>query len=98
MDTPTPIIRLELEHMKHSIIHAMGVHFVEMDEAVQRAIKRAIDNFDYGGEIEKLAHRIIQQALDDALRKHFRPGGEGYQDIQKVAVKIIETRLAVAAE
>ncbi len=94
MRMPEPIIRLELEHMKHTLVRAMGVHFAEIDENVRKAIEHAVDNFDYGGEIEKIVNNEMSAALKEALHQHFQVGGPGYETIQEVAVGIIQSRLS----
>ena len=89
-----PIIKIELESMKHTVCHAMTEHLSEMDEGIQEAVKVAVDNFDYRGEISRIANAQIKQALEEAIRRHFQYGGDGYEEINKVATSLIEKRLA----
>ena len=88
-----PIIRIEMEHMKHTLIHAMAAHFTEQDERVKNAITQAIDNYDYAGEVAKLVGREITDAIVTALREYLQVGGDGYKNIQELAIHRIDAEI-----
>jgi hypothetical protein len=66
--TPTPIVRLTLEHMKYEIAHMVDVHLDEMREAIEHAVTSAVARYDLTGEIEQLAWGVIHTELERAIK------------------------------
>lgn len=67
---PPMMIRIEFDHMKHSIINAItGEH---MKEQLDVAVEKAISEIDFDGMISRILHdelnRTISRAIADAVR------------------------------
>lgn len=61
METPIPVVRLEVEYMKQAILHAFMDRQLKLDEDVNRAV----DEFCRPGNIAA----IIKRAVDDSLKE-----------------------------
>jgi 16S rRNA G966 N2-methylase RsmD len=79
-----PLVRITLQGMEHSIIHAMQDHFVKMDEACSKAVREAIASFDYEGEVRRMAHQLIKDGIKSALEREVLYGPP-YEKIKEVA-------------
>ena len=60
-----PTIRIEMDHMRQQIVHGMLAQSKDFEKAVDEAIKKAIENFDFDGEVT----RIVRSELTDMTRK-----------------------------
>lgn len=91
--TDIPIVRITLDHMKHTLIHAMGAHFAEMDETVKAAINKAIDEFDYTAAMKQIVNGAIKDTLAVVVQESFGYGSEGYEVIRDFARTALRDRL-----
>ena len=65
-----PTLKIEVEHMKHTIINHIGAMGSDLGKALETEIQRAIDNYDWQGQVT----RIVHEALKDAIDGYFRYG------------------------
>ncbi len=72
-----PRLRLELDHMKSTIITHLGIHGSELSGKINEKIEEVIANYDFDGEIS----RIASNAITEAIEKEFT-SGEGAKFIQ----------------
>jgi hypothetical protein len=47
------VIRLSVEHMKYQILQAISPREIELKERIELAVKKAVEGFDFQGEIER---------------------------------------------
>ena len=66
-----PIIRLEIEGMKHSILHHLGLHNDEIARLVEREIDDAIKNIDLRAKVRSEVERAVTKSIEE----YFRYGG-----------------------
>lgn len=75
MTNPLPMIRLDIEGMRHSVVHAFNEHSKEVEEAVSKAVNEAIANFDFAGTVAREARAVIgelvKRAMTDAIQRAF---------------------------
>lgn len=64
---PFPIVRITLDYMKEEIAHAMIFHLDEMKVGIEGEIRKAVDSFDFEGEVRRLSHEVIQKQLRQAV-------------------------------
>lgn len=88
-----PIIRFEVEGMRHAIMHALSDHQAQMDGYVQAAIDKfcAPENLMaiINGLVETEAHRAIRKKV----RAFFR-NGEGREVIRELVIKKLQEEIA----
>lgn len=65
-----PIIRIEIEHMKHSIISHIGALHSDLGEALSVEIEKALANYDWQGQVTKIVH----DAITKQIAWHFNHG------------------------
>lgn len=93
-----PIVRLELTRMQHSICMMVSAHMMKLDKEAQAAVKAAVESFDYGGEVRRIAHDAIRSAIKHAVEEQFRYDGAPYKAIQEVARKMVEAAVKKEAK
>lgn len=73
-----PLIRLEVESMKHAIISHLGVHGSELGKILDAEIQKAIDTYPWESSVAEIVH----DALHSEIERYFR-FGEGRKAIQQ---------------
>lgn len=69
-----PKIRIEVENMKYQIIHAFSTHNDEIEKAVEEQLTKAIAEYPFESEINKVAVGVITDVIKDSLLDYFRYG------------------------
>ena len=72
-----PIVRLELQHMKQSIMHALMGYQEEISQSVAKQLEQVIETFDFEQAVENAARESIQ----DAINQYFKYG-DGHEMIK----------------
>ena len=75
-----PIIRLEVERMKYSILTAMSEHLLQMDQDIQSAVDAACTPEKITAIVFDTASREIKAAIENEIRS-FYAYGEGRKAI-----------------
>lgn len=89
MSIEMPIIRLELQAMKNTVMHHLGGMHTEIEKYVDAEIDKAICAFDFEG----IVREVIKQQLRKTIESYFEYG-QGRQDLEDAvskAFKIKET-------
>lgn len=73
-----PVIRLEIQHMKHAIIQHMGLLGSELGDRIEEEVEKAVINYPWEQEVSK----IFNQALNDQITSYFK-WGKGGEIIKK---------------
>lgn len=64
----TPKIRLEVEHMRYTVMHAIEERSEEFKAAVDAALTKALDEFDVNDFITTEINMQMQGAVQTAIR------------------------------
>lgn len=83
-----PLIKIEVEHMRQSMIHAFSEHVLKMDGLFQHAITAACKPEVVQEIVDDAAQRYLRQALDEEV-KNYLTYGEG----RKLVRAEVEKRL-----
>lgn len=87
-----PIIRLEVQSMKHTV-HAMLLkHAAQMDEDIQRAVDSACTPENVSRIVEQTAGEEIKRAIEEEIQKFYRYG-DGREAVREVVEKILTERI-----
>ena len=65
-----PQIRLEVEHMKHSILHHLGVAGSQLGECLEKEIQAAIETYPWQHRVTEIVHH----AIDDYVKAYWSYG------------------------
>lgn len=63
-----PIIRLELERMKQTMLTAVSDYNNQISEAVKVQLEWAIENFDYEAAVREAANEAIKEAINSYFK------------------------------
>lgn len=80
-----PVIKLEVESMRHAILHHMGLAGSELGEHLSAEIQRAVNEYPWKERVDA----TVRQALDEAIDGFFRYG-RGRQAINKAIDDALE--------
>ena len=69
-----PIVRLEVQGIKHTMQIALAEYIVNMDADIQHAIEQACTAENIVKIIEKTAREAIDQSIKDEVSRFFRYG------------------------
>lgn len=73
-EAPMPLIRLEVDHMKYSMITALHNYSVQMDENIQKAIEEYCTQENLDRVIMDAAHKALDTAIKEEVRNFFWNG------------------------
>ncbi len=90
--TPLPIIRLDVEGMRFSMLTAISQYQIELDEQLQNAVKRVCDPDNVQKVLDREMFKVFeaQVALEVAA---FFGSGEGKDIINKAVVAKLRKEL-----
>lgn len=83
-----PIIRIELESMRHTLQLAISQHLENMDEIIQKEIDRVCTPENVASIVEQAADKEIKAAITNAIHDFYRYG-EGREAIKEVVRKTL---------
>ena len=80
------IVRLEVEHMRHAILHHFANYQGEVTKQVEAAVDKAIKEFDFDAEVRGMAtqqlRERVRREVGDRLAEHA-------QEIAAVIEKVV---------
>lgn len=62
------IVKLEVEYMKQSILHAFHQHEVELGGLLESELNKAIKDFDFAAEVRSQVYRLMPELVKDSVR------------------------------
>jgi hypothetical protein len=74
MNETYPVIRLEVQGMKHAIQIALSEHLIKMDMDIQSAIDRVCTPTNISAIVFDAAQREIKAAIDQHIQNFYRYG------------------------
>ena len=87
-----PLIKIEVEHMRQSMIHAFSEHVLKMDGLFQHAITEACKPEVVQEIVDDAARRYLRQALDEEV-KNYLTYGEGRKMVRAEVEKRLKADL-----
>jgi hypothetical protein len=83
-----PVVRLEIEGMKHTIMHAMTQHLAHMDSDIRAAVERACKPEHISELIETTARKQIAEAVKAEIESFYRYG-PGRKAVKEAVIKTL---------
>ena len=87
-----PIIRLEVGHLRHTMVRMMTDHTAKMDFQIKQAIEQACSPDNVQRILDEAARRYLAQAIDDEV-KSFLLCGKGRALLRKQIEKRLKQEL-----
>lgn len=85
-ETSIPIIRLEVQRMKHTMIAALSEYSMKIDQDLRVAVERYCEPEHLGRVIEDAVDRELTAVLQEEIKRFFAYG-KGRAAIREVVVK-----------
>jgi len=73
-----PIVRLEIDNMKKSILSHLGVIGSELGDRLAAEIEEAIESYSWGDRVKFIVHEAIEARIQDYFS--FGEGGRKIKD------------------
>lgn len=86
-----PIIRFEVENMRHTVTLALSEYVAKMDADIQAAIARAMTPERISAAIQDAAAKEIEHAIQGEISNFFR-FGRGRDMVKKAVTETLDRR------
>lgn len=98
-DVPsTPLVRLEVDYMKHSILHAFSEHQMKLDKDVKRAVERFCAPGNVTAIVNAEVERSLKSAIETEIHDFFAYGAGRHFIAAQVRKKLEETHQLLSPE
>lgn len=94
MSIPFPIIKLEVDHMRHSVMVALTEYQVQLDQYFQEEIDRFCSPENLRRIIAEEVEKDVAEAVKNAVKSWFLYNADG----QKIIKEAISKKLTEEAE
>lgn len=84
-----PIIRLEIDGMKTSMMHMVSEKLLDLDADIKRLLDAELES----GRIEEMLDKLVKEAVDASLResvKVYFTYGAGRRTVKERAQKVLD--------
>ncbi len=88
-----PRLRIEVEHMRHSIISHIGASGSELGEALEGEITKALENYPW----ERQVKAIVHETLNSMIESYFKYG-EGSKAVRAAVLEGFQVALEGRSE
>ena len=85
-----PIIRLEVEHMKHTMCAALSEHAALMDSSVKSAIDAYCTEDNLNSVVSIAVREALNSAVKEEVRNFFRYSGNGRTAIREAVIQFLD--------
>ena len=83
-----PVLRFELEGVRHSLLHALADQAEDIQKAVDVELTRFIDGFDFGACVRAQMRPVLERCIANAIQTHFQYG-PGREVIEAEVAKVL---------
>ena len=73
-DQAIPVVRLEVEYMKHAILHAFTEHTLKVDADVKAAVERFCRPENIAAIVEDAVNHALKEAIYSEIENFYRYG------------------------
>lgn len=89
MSSP-PIIRFEIQQLKHTVHLMLSEHAAQIDEDLRRAVDDALKPENISSFIQEEVTRTVRSVLSDEIRSFFQYGTAGRSAIREAVHEHLE--------
>jgi hypothetical protein len=72
--TAIPIVRLEVDGMKHSILQALSTYATDLSEEIKSAVERFCTPENIQAVIDREVHSVISRVVGEEVDRFYRSG------------------------
>lgn len=88
-----PVLRLQVEGMKHTIQMAFSEYAAQMDSDVQTAVEKFCAPENLKRVIEEIADKYLEEAIRDEIKRFFRHGAGKHAIASAVELRLSDSVL-----
>jgi hypothetical protein len=92
MNNSIPIIRLEVEHMKYTMLTALTQHAALMDKSIQQAVEEYCTEENINAIVNREASAQLESALKEEVRSFFSFSGQGRAAVREAVIEALNER------
>lgn len=85
-----PIIRLEVEGMKHTMLMALAEHTSKIDASVQQAIEEYCTDENINAIVKEEAKAALDNAVKEEVRNFFIRSNAGRQAVREAVIEHLD--------
>lgn len=63
-----PLVRIEIDQMRHAIIHAMTRHFDDQKSSIEAQLEQIVKEFDFGAVIKAEADKALREQIAASVK------------------------------
>lgn len=93
MNAP-PMIRIEIDHMRQSLVTAFQEHQLQMDQMFKSAVEEALRPDQIQSFFDSEARRTIRETMKREIEGYFR-SGDGRNLVRERAIQVLEECIKV---
>lgn len=91
MNKPFPVVRLEVEGMRHTVMAAMTEYQAQIDADIRTAIDEHCSSENIQRVIKKTVQIEIDRAIENEISSYFGYSGPGRKFIKEAVIKRIDS-------
>lgn len=77
-DFKFPIIRLELQAMKHTILHALNDHHEDLQKMIEASFTKSVEHLQ--GQLDAQVHAALAEVMSNAINQAAQIAADGLAD------------------
>ena len=81
-----PLVKLEVQEMKHQIMHYLAQHHSNVEVEVERQIEAAIANYNFEIKVQEAVWNAINESI-----KHYFSRGDGMIFVSNAVTETLNT-------
>ncbi len=89
--TNLPTIRLEIEGMRHAILHAISAYNADVEKYLADETKKFVEGYDFQAAVQRTLGPVFDDAIRKALERHFAYG-PGRDAIEQAVAEMMPKR------
>lgn len=86
-----PVIKITIDHMRHSLLSAMSDYAVQLDEQIKLAVDDALQPDRIQKFLNDIARKEIDLAIEKCVSGYFRRG-DGARAVESVVMQQLKER------
>lgn len=93
---PSAVLRLEVESMRHQIVHAVMLHQDDLEAEINRCVTETIEDFDFETVIQQLTIDTLKSSIKAAIERDIaRAAGGAWEEMRDLVMgKLLKQELA----
>lgn len=84
----TPTIRIQVEGLRHSVLHAFDQHSGELSHLIEKELAEQVTAERIAAEVNRCVHEILARSVENSISSALNFGDTGRQFREAVAQQV----------